>query len=427
MNRRTVSLVVALVLLVLSARAQEDVAPPHFPYSFLVDVSVLPTEKSAHVTLTIGEGAAHIRKLTFRIDPARHLLFEGDGRVTTSSPDQLVWEPPLEGGSLRYVFSIDHLRDEASYDARCSSTWALFRGDDLVPPAATVTREGAFSVTQMKLRLPDKWEAVVPYPTDDEGLFVVDNPRRDFDRPTGWLLVGKIGIDEEDVGKMRVTVASPKTRAARRLDTLAMLRWTLPELEKLVPLPDRLTVVGAGDPMWRGGLSGPHSVYVHADRPLIDEDYTSPLLHELLHSVMGARAGDDGDWIVEGLAELYALELLVRSGTVAPEKRAVAIARMAKKAKKAGALSVARADAATTARAVLVLMDLDAELRRRTKDEASLDDVLRALVVEKDEITTARFLAHVNKIGASDYTTFLRGRGVLAARPTPVGGTRPPR
>ncbi|MEZ4290169.1 MAG: hypothetical protein R3E53_06345 [Myxococcota bacterium] len=34
-------------------------------------------------------------------------------------------------------------------------------------------------------------------------------------------------------------------------------------------LPDRLQLVVAGDPMWRGGLSGPNSLYLHAGLPLI--------------------------------------------------------------------------------------------------------------------------------------------------------------
>jgi hypothetical protein len=427
MNARFISLGLALSAVALAASAQDDVAPPQHPYPLIVDVNVLPTEKSAHVTLTIESGAAHIRKFTFRIDPERHLLFEGDGRIIAEAPDKLVWEPPLDGGSLRYVFRIDRLRDDTQYDSRCGSTFALFRGGDLLPPAATVTREGAFSVTKMRLRLPDKWEAVVPYAKDDEGLFIVDNPRRDFDRPTGWFLVGKIGIERETIGGVDITVSSPKSRSARRIDTIALLRWTLPELAKLVPLPRQLSVVGAGDPMWRGGLSGPGSIYLHADRPLIDEDYTSPLLHELIHTVMSARAGGDGDWVVEGLAEFYALELLVRSGTIAPEKRAVSLERMTKKAKNAGPLTTDHADAATTARAVLTLRDLDSEIRRRTDDKRSLDDVLRALVDARETITTANFVAITNRVGESDYTSFLRGRGAMSSSKVPNGTKRPPR
>jgi hypothetical protein len=427
MNTRVVALGITLGVLALTASAQDDVAPPQYPYPFLIDVNVLPTEKSAHVSLTIGEGAAFVRKLTFRIDPERHLLFEGDGRIVTEAPDKLAWEPPIEGGTIRYVFRIDHLRDDAQYDSRSSSSWALFRGRDLVPPVATVARAGAFSVTKLRLRLPDKWEAVLPFPQDETGHYIIENPRRDFDRPTGWFLVGKIGIEHERIAGVDVTVASPKGRSSRRLDTIALLRWTLPKLAEIVDLPPRIAIVSAGDPMWRGGLSGPNSIYVHNDRPLIDEDFTSPLLHELIHTVMAARAGKDGDWVVEGLAELYALELLVRSGTIAPEKRALAFDRMSKKAKNAGGLATSRADAPTTARGVLVLRDLDAEIQRRTENRRSLDDVLRELVIDREVLTTAHFLSVVNRVGESDYTAFLRGRGAMTSTKVPSGTKRPPR
>ena len=61
---------------------------------------------------------------------------------------------------------------------------------------------------------------------------------------------------------------------------------------------------------------GPASVFLHADRPLISENGTSTLLHELVHVAMGAHAQRGSDWVVEGFAELYSLELLVRSGTI---------------------------------------------------------------------------------------------------------------
>ena len=31
-------------------------------------------------------------------------------------------------------------------------------------------------------------------------------------------------------------------------------------------------MVGANDPMWRGGLSAPRSLYLHSGRPLIESD-----------------------------------------------------------------------------------------------------------------------------------------------------------
>jgi len=114
-----------------------------------------------------------------------------------------------------------------------------------------------------------------------------------------------------------VLVASPAGQGFRHNDVMAFLMWNLPRIVDVLPaFPERLLVVGATGDMWRGGLSGAASLYVHGDRPLVSQNGTSPLLHELIH--VGARlAGDeDGDWIVEGLAELYSIETLHRSGTI---------------------------------------------------------------------------------------------------------------
>ena len=54
-----------------------------------------------------------------------------------------------------------------------------------------------------------------------------------------------------------VAVSAPVGSGVRRLDTLAFLQWTLPELARVLPsLPANLFIAGAPDGMWRGGLSG---------------------------------------------------------------------------------------------------------------------------------------------------------------------------
>ena len=106
--------------------------------------------------------------------------------------------------------------------------------------------------------------------------------------------------------------------------------------------------------MWRGGLSAPRSFYMHADRPLIEEDGTSPLLHEVMHTALRLRAGSDGDWAVEGLAEYYSLQLLVRSGTVSRERSEYSYDRLAEHGKEAAHLRSHSISGAGTARAVTV-------------------------------------------------------------------------
>jgi predicted metalloprotease with PDZ domain len=149
--------------------------------------------------------------------------------------------------------------------------------------------------------------------------------------------------------------------------------------------------------MWRGGLSGPNSLYIHADRPLISENATSTLLHEVMHSVLRQSAASGYDWIVEGVAEYYSLELLRRSGSISEPRYRKALEMQHEWAKSADSLCRRSSKAETTALAVTVLRDLDAELRENSAGDASLDDFLQALQEESRDIT----LETVQKIAAS--------------------------
>ena len=78
----------------------------------------------------------------------------------------------------------------------------------------------------------------------------------------------------------------------------------------------KLLIVGAADPMWRGSLAAHDSIYLHSGRPLVNESGSSPLVRELVH-VFGRISGrQHSDWIGEGLAEYYAIELVRRAGGI---------------------------------------------------------------------------------------------------------------
>jgi hypothetical protein len=192
--------------------------------------------------------------------------------------------------------------------------------------------------------------------------------------------MGRLGVRHETIAGIRVAVAAPVGHSVRRMDTLALLNWTLPELARLIPeLPSRLTIVSAGDPMWRGGLSAPQSLYVHADRPLISENSTSTLLHEVLHSTLRLSSKAGYDWIVEGLAEYYSLELLRRSGSISQARFRIALENQMRWSKSAKKLCQRSSNGPATALAVVVLAALDTEIRSTTKGASSLDDLLRQL------------------------------------------------
>ncbi len=409
MRARAALLLLAIALGAGEALAQQPTPRPEKAYVVTFEARIVPTERLAHATIRLGAGALAVRWIELEIDPARHVDFRGDGKLTLSG-SRVRWEPPAAGGALRYTFRIDALRTTSAYAARCAEDWALFRGDDLYPAARVRAHASARARSTLRLRVPDGWKIAVPYERLADGSYRVDHRDRRFDRPTGWFALGRIGVLRERIAGSRVAVAGPTGQRLRRQDLLALLRWTLPRLKGILgELPDRILVVGAGDPMWRGGLSGPNSVFIHADRPLITPDLTSPVLHELFHAVTRARAGADGDWIVEGLAEYYGLELLARSRTVSKRRHERALDRLERRGRGAQLASQASSGEAT-AHAVAVLRDLDAYIRRETDDRTNLDRVVAVLARQRDPVTTEGFRALAERITGLDLGSFWRTR-----------------
>lgn len=407
----------ALLLAALAARAQTEppvvapAAPPGPSYDVRFEIRIVPTEKAAHVAIHLSDPARAVDWLRFRVDPERQIAFRGDGQIRVAEPEsasgeEVTWTPPRGGGVLRYLARIDHLRDESSYDARATRDWALLRAEDLVPQVRASFQDGAQSRARLQLVLPQGWSAVVPYAPLPDGTWAVERPELKFDRPSGWLLMGRLGVARERIAGAHVAIGAPVGQKMRRQDILALLRWTLPALRKVVALPERITIVGAGDPMWRGGLSGPGSAYLHADLPLISEDATSPVLHEVVHVLLRARSGERGDGLVEGIAELYSLEALVRSKTISRRRFERALARIAAKGRGVGSIAVDDANGAVASRAVVVLRELDAELRRVTGGQKSLDDVVRALAERPQAISLAHFRSVTERVAGQTLPAF---------------------
>jgi predicted metalloprotease with PDZ domain len=411
---RARALLAAFALLTLAAPgfAQAPAARrPRPPSAYLVtfEARIAPSERLAHASIRLGTGALAVRFIEFEIDPKRHVAFRGDGKVAVNGA-RVRWEPPARGGALHYTFRIDSLRNSSAYDARCADDWAVFRGDDLFPPARVRAMRRASSRSTLRLRVPESWKIAVPYERLADGSYRVEHATRSFDRPTGWFALGRIGVLRERIAGAHVAVAGPTGQGVRRQDILALLRWTLPQLKKVLgELPERILVVSAGDPMWRGGLSGPNSVYVHADRPLITPNLTSPLLHELLHAVTRARAGEDGDWVVEGLAEYYSLALLERTRGVGKRRYERALDALERRGRRA-VLAGQHSSGAETARAVGVLRALDQLIRRETDERMNLDAVVAVLARQQEPVTTAGFRATAEKVTGLDLGSFFRTR-----------------
>jgi hypothetical protein len=355
----------------------------------------LPAEGRVQMSVKVRQAEDLVRSVAFRFDPERYSDFAADGELEVSG-ERVRWQPPAGGGALRYSVRLDHRRGQGGFDSRMARQWAVFRGDDLLPPASVRTLKGASSRARIRMTGPDGWSFVAPYPRSEDKpeWYVVDRPDRRFDRPVGWMAAGRLGVRRDQIADRRVAIAGPTDQNIRRLDMLAFLRWNLPSLVDIFPdFPERILVVSAGDPMWRGGLSGPASLYIHADRPLISGNGTSTLLHELMHVAQGYRAARDEDWIVEGMAEYYTLEIMRRSGTLSESRYQSGLEKLEQWAKDSGSLRTPESSGARTARAVLVMRDLDRELRERSDGRYALDDLARQLVEDGRPVSIKRMRA----------------------------------
>ncbi len=400
MNLRTCAIVLLLVMAMArdpaEAAAPEGSSATRPAYGVLYTAWIHAGDPLATVRIRLTRNAGWVRWIRLEAPADRYTAIKGSGTVERQG-NQILWRPAGDRPSLQYTVNLDSKRESGRFDGLVTPEWGIFRADDLAPVVRVDMQDGTQSQAKLALELPEGWSAVTPYPAFASGRLRIDNPRKIFDRPSGWMAVGKLGVRRERIGGTRVSLAAPLGQGVHRMDTLAFFRWTLPTLQGIFPeFPERLLVVSAGDPMWRGALSGPNSLFVHADRPLISENGTSTFLHELVHVAMRARSRPDSDWIVEGMAEYYSLEVLHRSGALSDARFEKAHASLATWGATAPTLDVPHSTGPVTAKAVGVLRTIDRDIRSASRGRKSLDDVARALATADEPVTRARFDAQVS-------------------------------
>jgi hypothetical protein len=371
-------------------------------YQIVYGAKLDPATQHAEVRIAVRQSRALLRHVRFDAPRDRYLNVHGQGDVVVAK-DHIDWSPPPDGGVLHFDFAIDHARDGGGQDARITEKWALLKLDRLFPPAKVRVLKGARSDATLRLTAPVGWSIETPYGPAEGHMHAVDDPRTRFDRPKGWLLAGQLAIRRDIVADRRVAVGSPKDSGFRSNDMLAFVRWTLPSLVQIFPrFPQRLLIVSGPDGMWRGGLSGAGSIYLHADRPLISQNGTSTPLHEMVHVASGLHGTGGADWIVEGIAEYYSLDVLRRSNTISEQRYQASFATLAKWSEGRKCIATDRSEGTQTAYAVGVMRALDREIRAATHDGKSLDDLARALSEAHAQVTNAGFrAAAVKLIGAA--------------------------
>lgn len=360
------------------------------PFELTYRAEISPETGTAEVAIEL-EGKALPKKLVLHFDEERHSDIRSANPLEQDG-DDIIWKPTGDRASLHYQFKINEKKSSGSFDSRITEDWAILRSDKMIPPISATMGNGVRSRAYLQLELPEEWSAALPYKEIGEARFAIKDPGRRFKRPKGWMILGQIGSRQDIIAGVNAKVAAPLGENIRRQDTLAFLNWNLPYIKEVFPdFPDHLLVVSAGNPMWRGGLSGTRSLFMHADRPLISGNRTSSLIHELVHVATGIRGGKQSDWIVEGLAEFYSLEILRRSGGISQRRFDEAMAGLSKWGREAPSLLVKRSSGPITARAATVMLEVDREIRAATDDKASIDDVARALAKKRGKVTLTRF------------------------------------
>lgn len=378
---------VLLALLTAMAPTRATDQPDRYQLLFTIDLT--RADAYAGAQISVAQDAHLLREVRFRAPAEQYTEFSGDGTIRRDGPI-VIWRPPAHGGSINYVVLIDHQRANGGFDALVTGDWAVFRGDDIFPSAAITQRAGARGSSEFSARLPAGWTIVTPFAPSINGRRLIDVPHRNFDRPVGWLVAGRLGVRRDHIAGIEISVSGPIGAGIQRIGMLALLRWTLPFFTtELDTLPPRISIISAGAPMWRGGLSAPNSLFIHADRPVLSENATSGLLHEIAHVLMPIPTADAHDWIDEGIAEYAALEILRRSGTISAKRFDATIAKFEHRGQDINDLSTTRASGAVTARAVVIFHAVDDELQMLTDGKIDIFDLIRRLIVRRDPVDLA--------------------------------------
>lgn len=419
---RTAALVLALLAAAGRATAA-DRPPPTYRVDWIVRVDA---DDPAHAH--VGWRFAGIDEITrFRIvfRDARARDVRGTGTLAWDGPT-LTWTPGGPYAHLDYVVAIDRHRPPGGsrYDSHAAADWIATRALHLFPEINVVFRAGAErarSEARLLFELPDGWQSLAAGAPLAPHVFRVEEPGQRLDRPRGWFLLGRdLRVERRTLAGSDVTVA---LAPGSRLDVARLWRlWsrTAPLLVPLLgPPPERLLLVSAPDPMWRGGISGEDSFFINGRIPTRSGDETSTYLHELVHVWQPFRPAPDARWFSEGLAEYASLRLQHRAGLLDDARFAHGLQLLSDQGTWGQDLTRSRAPAVLDDSAPLVVAALDLEIQRATEGRHGLDDVVRGLAAEGGTLTTARVLAAARRAAGHDLGPFFR-RYVLRGEAPPV-------
>lgn len=358
-------------------------------------------------------GIDEIERIRLRFDPARFANFVGSGSFERRR-DEILWTPNGPYAELRYTALLNHRRTSGKgYDSYAGDGWILSRTTSFFPRSAALFRRDVEphpeSRARLVFRLPQGWESATVFPAEAPNRYVVETPHQRLDHPRGWLLLGRVQRTDERVGATDLTIARPPGVTRTTEPIARLMHQAIPMVTTLFdrPLPRLLILIGT-DPMWRGGLSGEASFYVHDGRPLRSRDYTSPYLHELFHVAAPFRPHADAHWVSEGLAEYYSIELQRRMGRLSDARYQRALELFAKHGVWNRDFTRTTAPALRNNSAPLVMYVLDQRIRAATGGQRGLDAVVTSLARDGGTVSTARFLGTVQRVAGKSFSSFFR-------------------
>ncbi|MCC6767270.1 MAG: hypothetical protein IT293_21685 [Deltaproteobacteria bacterium] len=367
-------------------------------------------------------GIDEIERIRLRFDPERFEAFTGSG-VLKEQRGEIRWFPSGPYAELEYVAHVDHRRaPDKGYDSYAGDGWILSRTTAFFPRSGALFRHevepSPESRARLVFRLPRGWESVTVFPSDAPDSYLVETPHRRFDHPRGWLLLGRTNRVDTTIDNTALTIARAPGVTHKVDRTMQLLSKALPPMLAIFqrPLPRLLVVLGP-DPMWRGGLSGEESFYMHGDRPLRSRDHTSPYLHELFHVAAPFRPAPDAHWVTEGLAEYYSIELARRDGSLPEKTYRRALDLFADHGVWGHDFTRNASPALRNNSAPLVMWALDRRIRTATKDVHGLDDVVTALAADGGTVSTGRFLGTVRRVAGRSFASFFRRHVYRGERP----------
>lgn len=380
--------------------------------TFAIDYVVSITEKEWSRATVRWElaGGEEIRAFIMRF-PTGTSDIRGSG-VVKSHGNEVHWEPHAPYGHLSYSIPIQHRRGaQQRFDSYATSTWIVTRARQLFPRTRVESYQRddvtPRSRSRLLFRLPAGWQSATALPPIAAHTYRVFLPDRTLSMPRGWFVLGHFEMTRQEIADIMVQFARIPAVTITAQEVFTFLEPTLPALQRLLgSTPESILIAAAPDPMWRGGISGEQSFFVHGDRPLRTPDRTAPYLHELFHVLQPFRAGQDADWIIEGLAEFYSLELQRRAGLINDRSFGRGLASFGRHGLWNVDLRTQHDNAATNNSAPLVLYALDQRIQRATAGRRKLDDVVAVLARERGIVDTARFQTVVNQTAGRTLNRF---------------------